>query len=34
MDFSTLKDLTIPEGKVIKITINDVIIWEKPNNEE
>ena len=29
MDFSTVKSLTIPEGEVVKITVNGVVLWEK-----
>lgn len=29
MDLSTVKSLTIPEGEVVKITVNGVVLWEK-----
>lgn len=29
MDFSTVKSLTIPEGEVVKITVDGVVLWEK-----
>ena len=30
IDFSTLKELTIPEGAVIQISNNATILWERP----
>ena len=31
LDFSTIKEFVIPEGEVIKVEVNNVILWEKPS---
>ena len=31
LNFSTIKEFIIPEGEVIKIEINNSILWEKPS---
>ena len=30
MNFNTVKSITIPEGSVKKITCDDIVLWEKP----
>lgn len=32
MDFSAVKSITIPEGKVIEIKAGGVVIWKKPDD--
>lgn len=31
LDFSTVKEFIIPEGEVIKVEANNLILWEKPS---
>ena len=31
MNFSTVKNITIPEGNVVKIKHGDIVLWERPN---
>ena len=31
IDFSKIKEITLPEGKVSKISINNVTVWETPH---
>lgn len=29
MNLETVKSITIPEGEVVRITVNGVVVWER-----